>query len=344
LLIFLLGVQTGCKKNDNNPDPIKKNYVWAVGTMDSTQHSLIYFSPDGGGTWTRQGEGADALKNMDLSDVWAVDENTVWAVGFPNTIIQTRDGGQSWSRVSGPTQKTDIELFSVSMIGSDDIWISGSHGTIYHSANGGTSWKSIQSDVLTNRYLQGIHAINKNVVYAVGGFESNSRGFIARTMDGGQTWDSIQLENNYNRHRWIGVSASDADHILVYGGQSHFALSTNGGINWTNDSIQGTGGTGGADINCLKMVDSQTYWGAFDYDGIYITNDGGSNWTSQGPAPGPEGMWLYGIDYYDKNLAVIVAESSMSNRGKIIQTNNGGQLWELRLETPVHMKKVSFIK
>ena len=92
------------------------------------------------------------------------------------------------------------------------------------------------------------------------------------------------------------------------------------------------------------MLDSQTWWGAFDYDGIYETKDAGTNWLSQGSAPGPKGMWLVGIDYFDNQLSVIVGESSMSNTGKIIKTANGGQLWELKLETHAQMHKVSFIK
>jgi len=168
---------------------------------------------------------------------------------------------------------------------------------------------------------------------------------IARTADGGKTWDSVIPENNYNRNEWIGVKSFGAGHIIVYGGQSHYVLSDDAGVSWKNDSVPGTGGggTGGADINCLAMLDAQTWWGAFDYDGIFITTNGGTSWTKQ-TSVGPGGMWLFGIDYYDRNLAIIVAPSSSSLTGKIIKTSNGGNTWELKYHSRSWLNKVSFIK
>ena len=70
---------------------------------------------------------------------------------------------------------------------------------------------------------------------------------------------------------------------------------------------------------------------------FYVANNGGIS-------TGPGGMWLVGIDYYDKDLCIIVGGSSDSYAGKIIKTSNGGQLWELCIETDTWMNKVSFIK
>jgi len=55
-------------------------------------------------------------------------------------------------------------------------------------------------------------------------------------------------------------------------------------------------------------------------------------------------MWLFGIDYYDRNLAIIVAQSSMSFTGKILKTSDGGNLWELKLHSRTWLNKVSFVK
>lgn len=337
-LITLLG----CKKSNDNTPPLKKKYVWAVGNLDSTNYALIYFSADGGENWIRQGEGQAALKGAILNDVWAIDENTVWVVAAQNVILKTTDGGKNWFRVQPPTSDSNAALCSISIIGKTDIWISGN--VVYHSADGGNNWTSIQSDVLTNKYLQGIHAVNSDIIYVVGSPIGLTRGFIARTQDGGQSWDSIVPKNGYNKYEWIGVTASDLQNIVVYGQLSHYLSSNDGGQSWKNDSIEGTGGTDGADINCLKMLDKNTWWGAFDYDGIFKTKDAGNNWVNQGSAPGPKGMWLFGIDFYNYELCVIVAEGSMPYTGKIIKTANGGLIWELKLETHAQMHKVSFIK
>jgi photosystem II stability/assembly factor-like uncharacterized protein len=354
-LIFLLAmislfvIPYGCeKKNDGTqPSPVKKKYAWVVGNKDSTNYGMILFTPDGGDTWKRQGEGSASLLGIDLSDVWAVDTNIVWAVGSGNRIVKTNDGGKTWVRITGPQTPSVTLLSSISLVGYNDVWISGGNGTVFNSKDGGSTWTVFDTNFFHNGLMQGIHAINSQTVYVVGGIPVGKeyRGFIARTANGGQTWDSIIPENNYNRHEWIGVKASDAGHIVVYGGQSYYVFSDDAGVSWKNDSVPGTGGgaTGGADINCLTMLDAQTWWGAFDYEGIFITTDGGASWTKQNSVL-PGGMWLFGIDYYDRNQAIIVAESSMSLTGKIMKTSNGGNIWELKYHSRSWLKKVSFIK
>ena len=340
ILLCILAIQVGCKKDNDNPD--KKKYVWAVGSPDSTNYALICFSDNGGLNWVRQGEGQDALQGIDLTDIWAVDENTVWAVAEQNVILKTTDGGANWFRVPPPIQRTDASLSSISIIGKTDIWISGSF--VYHSTDGGNNWISIPSPVLTNKTMQGIHAISENIVYVAGSQNEGEKGFIALTTDGGQTWDSIVPADNFNKNEWIGVTSSDPDNIVVYGGHTHYIYSNDAGQTWKNDSASIGGNAGGADLNHLTMLDAQTWWAALDYGNIGFTNNAGSSWTNQGPAPGPGGMWLVGIDYYDKNLCVIVGTSSDSFTGKIIRTSDGGQLWELCMVTDAWMNKVSFIK
>ena len=343
-LLSILAIQFGCKKDD--PEPVKKKYVWAVGDADSTDYALIYFSADGGENWVRQGEGQAAIKGIGIVDVWAVDENTVWAVAGQNVILKTTDGGTNWFRVPPPGKRVDAELSSIFIIGTNDIWISGS--VVYHSTDGGSSWITIHSNVLADKALQGIHAVTSNVVYVAGGYTNNDYGFIARTEDGGQTWDSIVPANDYNINRWIGVTSSDPNNIVIHGAHSHYIYSNDGGQSWKNDSTRIAGGTGGGgpDINDLEMLDAQNWWSAMDYDNIGLTNNAGTSpWENQGPAPGPSGMFLLGIDYYDKDLCVIVGENTNFPRaGKIIQTTNGGQLWNLKINTTAAMMKVSFIK
>lgn len=346
VLAVMLIVLCGCKKSSDD-EPVSNKSVWVVGGVDSTNYGMILYSPDGGETWQRQGEGTSALEGVFINDVWAIDENTVWAVGVGNVILKTRNGGVTWNRVTAPVQRDIVELVSISIVDRNDIWISGSPGIIYHSFDGGDSWSIIQSPIIEHKYLQGIHAINSDVIYTTGGHVGgNTRGFIARTLDGGQTWDSIVPSDNFNKHLWIGVASSDINSIIVYGGASYFIHSSDGGQSWVNDSVPNTGGggTGGADINCLKMLDSQTWWGAFDLDAIFLTEDAGGNWEKQGPAPPPGNMWLLGLDYYNHDLCVIVGSSESSNYGKIIQTIDRGKKWEKKLEAKAWLNKVSFIK
>lgn len=207
-------------------------------------------------------------------------------MGKDNCILKTTDGGTTWARIIvGQIQKV-IVLQSVSVAGTENVWISGSGGRVYNSNDGGATWTVFDTNFFRNGLMQGICAINSQLVYVAGGIYGSPgqlTGFIARTTNGGRTWDSIVPSDNYNRHEWIGVKASDQSHIVVYGVQAHYVFSDDAGSSWKNDSVPGTGGgdTGGADINCLTMLDAQTWWGAFDYDNIFMTTNSGNTWTKQ---------------------------------------------------------------
>lgn len=204
MIMTIVMVFQGCHENNIIPIQIKKKYVWAVGEIDSTNHGTILFSNDGGATWTKQGTNCAALLGINLSDVWAVDENTVWVVGNKDLILKTTDGGLDWKQITPPDQNTNIDLNSISIVGKDNIWICSSKGQVFHSIDRGTHWSDIKSGVLGNHFLQGIHAINNNVVYVAG----NNPSFIARTTDGGQTRDSIVPSPGLRADGPIGIAAT----------------------------------------------------------------------------------------------------------------------------------------
>jgi len=197
--------------------------------------------------------------------------------------------------------------------------------------------------------MQGICAVNSQNIYVVGGVEytddkEDMTGFIARTFNAGLTWDSVTLDNGYNRNEWIGCSNAGPDNIVVYGGKTHYTVSDNSGASWHNDSVPVSGGGGGADINCLKMIDGNTWWAAMDLDHVIITLNGGISWTDQGSAGTPN-IFLVGIDYFDNLRAIVVGQNAgWPPAGKIIVTSNGGDLWESTLEIDSPLYKVSFIK
>lgn len=133
----------------------------------------------------------------------------------------------------------------------------------------------------------------------------------------------------------------------MYGGAAHYMMTINGGQSWINDSIpnSGGGGTGGSDINCMKILDAQTWWGALDLNNIFLTENAGSNWVKQPLSSQGGNMFLVGIDYYDKDLCVSVGISAGPPfQGGILRTTDGGQTWELVKQTHGGLWKVSFIK
>ena len=345
MMIVITCFLIGCsKKNDTPASGYRKPYAWVAGACDSTGYGMILFSADSGNTWVRQGLGNIALKDVSIWDIWAVDENKVWAVCSGNVILKTSDGGQTWNRIQAPANNASTRLSAISIVNKTNIWISGSGGTVYNSADNGKTWKIFDTTFFHKGLMQGIWAVTPKIIYVAGGISDNRnyRGFIGYTVDGGMTWDTVSPSDDYNKNEWIGVTSSGKT-ILVYGGQSHYLFSTDAGSTWKNDSVEAGGGSMKADFNHMIMLNPQTWWGAMDEGHVYLTTDGGTTWTSQQTNEG--GSYLFGIDAWDSRLALVVGESNgWPNRGPILKSSNGGANWGLKKVYRSNLSKVSFIK
>jgi len=346
LIIFSLSYSS-CKKDDDSDDNNTGGiYAWAVGNRDSTGYGVILFSPDYGETWTRQGQGLEGLDGIDIINVVATDNSTVWAVGTEGSIFKTTDAGQNWVRLVGPQVPENTEFMSISSTGNSTVWISGSNGVVISTSDGGGSWTMHDASFFRNGMMQGICAVNEEIVYVVGGVDTREamRGFIGYTVDGGTNWDTLELDNNYNRHEWIGASNYGTENIVIYGIQGHYSFTGDGGASWTNDSTEIGGGDNGADINCLKMLGPHSWWAALDYDHIVLTHDSGASWTDQGSA-GPGNMFLVGIDHFGENYALVTGQSAgWPPGGKILKTSNAGDDWKMVYGSETYIVKVTFVK
>ncbi|MBU0487271.1 MAG: hypothetical protein KKA07_02255 [Bacteroidetes bacterium] len=348
LMITVLAIISySCKKEEPITEPApaeRKKCAWVSGQIDSTGFGVILFSADSGETWVRQAQNLAGLQGVDVIDIWAVDENKVWAIGSKNVILKTINGGQTWTQVMAPTNNANPELMAISVVDKTNIWISGDNGTVYNSTNDGSTWTMFDTSIFSNGGMQGIWAISQQKVFVVGGISGgNERGFIGYTINGGLSWDSVVPENDFNKNEWIGVTAYE-NTIVVYGRKAHYIVSNDGGTTWTNDSVEGTGGGGGpADINHLVMLNSLTWWGAFDEGQIFITTDGGISWAAQQTDAG--GFYLIGLDAWDAQLALVVGTSlSWPQKGPLLKTAIGGNLWERKFLYNSPLTKVTFIK
>lgn len=316
----------------------KHYFAWVVGAVDEYGIAMVYFSNDSGKNWTRQA--MDILpKGKDLLDVYAIDRNEVWAAGSDRLLLRTANGGYDWKIIEVSEVATD-SYFSTISVFEGRIWVCGDSGLVIFSDDDGESWTVCDLPETASEYLiQGIHAINENVIYAVGNKSTPRNGIVLRSEDGGQSWEEIDLPNNYNDNGWIGVKATDENHVIIHGSQGHYAVTANGGKQWV---------TGGPlfpkDINSVVMIDSSTYWAACDYDTIALTEDGGISWEEQS-SPGMSNSFLLGIDALDRNNALVVGSSAgYPQFGKILRTTDGGENWEVVLsadECPVDLWHVS---
>ncbi len=333
LLITSLSFMTSC-------EPTVEYVAWVVGEADENGKAMLLYSSDSGKTWNRQG--LDILPDeVSLSSLHAIDKNRVWAIGESGLIINTTDGGSTWQRIESNDIDDNMAMHSISICQSH-IWISGSSGLIMRSPDGGDNWTIFDDNSFENFekiqefLIQGIYAINEDIVYAVGNRSTTPSGIVLRTLDGGESWEDIDMPNDYNQHGWIGVKATDPDHVVIFGGQGHFIVTADGGNEWITGGPLST-----RDINDLVMVSSTDYWAACDYDSIIRTTNSGISWEEQ-PSDGTSNSFLVGIDTLDGNEALIIGQSAgWPPFGKILKTTDGGKSWKSIYDCDTNLFKVA---
>jgi photosystem II stability/assembly factor-like uncharacterized protein len=123
----------------------------------------------------------------DLSEVFFVDDQHGWAVGF-STVLNTTNGGSTWNEVEMPSAGVNN---AVHFADNNTGWISGAPGyNFYNTTNGGATWQIQTSG--SNEVLLDIYFINNLKGWAVGG-----AGTVVRTTNGGQSWQS-QISSTTN--------------------------------------------------------------------------------------------------------------------------------------------------
>lgn len=346
LLLFVFAVATvamACKKDKPIAPSDKSKSAWIVGFADSTGYGTILYTPDGGQTFQRQAAGLACLKDIDLTDVWAVDDNLIWVTGSKNTLLKSTDGGANWQQVIVPNGNTQADLYCIAMIGKNEIYVTGDSGTVYHSSNAGETWNVFDHNLFADGLLQGVCMVSANEVYVVGQtFLGDPRGIIRHTKDGGATWDSVAPPDDYNRNTWINAAVNGNTHV-IYGTTSHYIVSTDNGLTWRNDSMPFAGGGGGADINHLIMRGPSHWWAALDQGHLVQSVDAGKNWSD--PKTGQGISFMLGIDAWDDNYAIAVGSVfGWPMNGPIMVSNNGGLSWTRALLYHKGLNKVSFTK
>ncbi|WP_345985112.1 YCF48-related protein [Sulfurimonas sp. HSL-1656] len=340
LLFAVAVIFTGCGSSSDGRD---RDVVWAVGNADSNGYAALYRSDDGGTHWYRPDANATMLEGFDAQNLHVTAVDDVWVVGTVQTLVHTDDGGQTWAKYATfPDENSSIDLYGISALSPDEFWVSGSNGSVYHTKDGARHWEKMDPAAFHNGLVQGIKAIDALTIYAVGKPADSTGGFVSRSLDGGENWEAITLPDNYNANEWIGVKATDKDHIVVYGGRGHYSATADGGTTWINGLINVSGGVDGADINDLIMLDTVRWWSAMDLDNIFLTTDAGVHWNEQNSS-GASNMFLVGIDAADAQHAVIAGMAAGSPQiGKLLLTRDGGTSWTQQLLTEMPMQKVMF--
>ncbi len=186
---------------------------------------VILLSDDAGRTY-RQARGVPVRST--LTAVSFADEKHGWAVGHAGVILNTGDGGETWT-LQRSDLKEDRPLFAVHFSDAQHGVAAGLWSLLLVTGDGGRNWKPVTLSAppeggRADRNLYGMFADAKGTL-----FIAAERGTVLRSADQGRNW--TYLATGYNGSFWNGCALKDGT-LLVAGLRGTIYRSGDGGHSW----------------------------------------------------------------------------------------------------------------
>lgn len=155
-------------------------HIWLV--TDNTADSQVWFSDDGGSSWTWQTDVSGVHRGM-----WFSDADTGMLAGWSDSVMITTDGGTTWAPATA-TGSGDNLMCVTENAGGGVWWIGTNAGELYYSSDHGTTWdqRAFSGDGAGTIYS--IDFVTPTVGFMVHS-PTNATGKLFRTRDGGYTWE-----------------------------------------------------------------------------------------------------------------------------------------------------------
>ena len=192
----------------------------------------------------------------DSMDFWNQQEGI--AIGDPTedcmSIIITRDGGDSWTKLSCdnlPKSKEGEAAFAASdsniAIVGDHTWVAtgGKASRVLYSPDKGKTWDVYETPIIQGKETTGMYSIDfydeKNG-FAIGGDYTKPNDTLKnkiRTSDGGKTWQVVASGKGPGYRSCVQYVPNSNGKELVAIGFKGIDYSTDAGDSWTHISNEG---------------------------------------------------------------------------------------------------------
>jgi photosystem II stability/assembly factor-like uncharacterized protein len=175
-------------------------------------------------------------------------------IGGCLSIIITRDGGNSWSKLSCDTLPAVVKgeaafaasNSNIAMYG-DDTWIvtGGMRARVFHSPDKGFSWSVYDTPMLQGGVMTGIYSVaflDASTGVIVGGNwddKNFNEGNKAITKDGGKTWNLLSNGAGPGYRSSVSFVPGTQGQGLVAVGSPGISYSSDQGTTWTELSTEG---------------------------------------------------------------------------------------------------------
>lgn len=251
----------------------------------------------------------------DIRDASFADGSTGWAVGRSGVILNTSDGGATWTH---QRSNTTAHLAGVSFVSATRGWAVGDNNTVLRTVDGGMTW--------TAQALPGSATYNlRSVAFrdADNGILTGSGGVIFYTSNGGQSW--ALATDPIAGAELTDCSWSTATDAYIVGANGIILKSTNGGSSWiqqsvnTNAGFNGVSFAPGTETGFVVGNVSDNSWR------VYKTTNGGTTWTL---LTSNQPVSMFAVHALDPSIVMVVGAN-----GAMWRSTNGGASWTQQSQT-----------
>lgn len=267
-------------------------------------------------------------------DMFFINSETGFVVGFNGKIFKTTDSGESWQeQISGTT----LHLYSVYFLNENIGFVAGKAmsgcldedcdkgSVLLKTTNGGKIWSKLFFEDYTRINCMKFFDESKGLAIIHTPDVPNSRDYyLARTNDSGENWKLIDLDIKLTYDKYFFVD----DVVFNAGENQKIFKSDDFGNNW--ETID-TPIDAWNDVRNIYFYDENI--GFVDgVTNIYKTTDGGLNWETTNFPFSSFGVF----HFYSANEGINIGTVSVYEGGEFptfkgsicYQTLNGGDNWE----------------
>lgn len=264
--------------------------------------------------WTRQKSGTMAW----LHAVHFLDKNRGWAAGSGGTLLETSDGGVTWTKVSTMTKDTLRDACFVDdhtgwLVAERDVYKlktnDEARSYLLRTDDGGLTWRAV--------YLEGVdpNARLVRVIFSdlANGWVFGETGVVFATRDGGAHWTP---QSPPTKHLLLGGAFFDSSRLWLVGAGATIIHTSNSGATWQKGFVKDD--TTGR-FNATSFVGDRLGWAVGSGGRIVVTADGGRTWHVQ--------RSNVDTDLFDVKFINASEGWASGAGGTLLRTVNGGRHW-----------------